>query len=107
MISLTEKAIENLKKIASSEDIKNLIVRIKIQGGGCAGMEHEFYFDDKIMATDEIIEIDKIQIIVDPLSYQYVENVTVDFVETIISSGFKFNSPDIKATCGCGKSFSY
>lgn len=107
MITLTAKAVEKLKEIADSEDIKNPIVRVKIKGGGCAGMEHDFYFDDKILDSDEITKIDGIQIIVDPISYQYVENVTINFVETIISNGFKFSSPDIKSTCGCGKSFSY
>lgn len=57
------------------------------------------YFEDNITELDEIIEIDDIKIVVDSVSFQYLENTTIDFQERNIGSGFKFESPDIKGSC--------
>jgi len=42
----------------------------------------------------------------DPLSYQYLEQTEIDFIEGDHGSGFKFNNPTAKGSCGCGSSFS-
>lgn len=107
MITVTEKALLKLKEISDSEDIGHYIVHAKVIGGGCAGMTHDLYFDDQISETDEVIEFGNIKVIIDPLSYTYLENVTIDYVEGTFSEGFKFSSPDIKQSCGCGSSVSY
>lgn len=107
MITLTEKAVEKLKEIAESEAIGHTSVRIGLKGGGCAGMTHEMNFDDIKKDTDEVLELDGVTILIDHISSQYMENVTVDWEDQLISSGFKFKSPDITGSCGCGHSVSY
>ena len=42
----------------------------------------------------------------DPFSAEILSETTVDYVETIASSGFKFNNSKAAGTCGCGTSFS-
>jgi len=107
MITLTEKAVEKLKEIAKDEAIGHTSVRVKIKGGGCAGFMHDMYFDDQKSDVDEVVEKDGVTVLVDPMSYQYLENVSIDYEDRLISSGFKFNSPDIKSSCGCGHSVDY
>jgi iron-sulfur cluster insertion protein len=107
MIFLTEKAVEKLKQIADAEGITKLIVRAKVMGGGCAGFRYDMYFEDKDPTDmDEKFEHDGVTLIVDPLSYQYLDGTDIDYVESMITSGFKFNNPNTTGTCGCGHSFS-
>ncbi len=106
MITLTAKAIRKIKEIAAADDIKTLILRAKVVGGGCAGFSYDLYFEEKIADMDEVFENDGITIVADMLSHQYLEGVEIDYVEGIIGAGFKFLNPNVKGTCGCGSSFS-
>lgn len=106
MIKLTDKAKEKIKEIAQGEGLDHVNVRAKVIGGGCAGFTHDFYFEDVISDFDEVDEYGTIKIVVDPLSHQYLDGTTIDYVETAIGGGFKFLNPNITATCGCGSSFS-
>ena len=46
-----------------------------------------------------------LKVFVDQASLLYLDGAEVDFVETLEGSGFKFNNPQVKSTCGCGSSF--
>lgn len=107
MITLTKAAIAKLIEISHSEGIGHYCVRISLRGGGCAGMMHDMNFDDVQKENDEVIEQDSIKLFIDPVSYQYMQNTTIDWEDRLIASGFKFTSPDINGSCGCGKSVSY
>lgn len=107
MITVTELAIAKIKEISESEGIGHYTVRVSVKGGGCAGMTHDMVFEEKILDTDEVIEIEGIKVIIDQISFQYLENITIDYIDSLISAGFKFTSPDIKGSCGCGHSVSY
>jgi iron-sulfur cluster insertion protein len=107
VITLTEKAIAKLNEIAESEGIENKSVRVKLIGNGCAGFSQDMSFETNIRDTDEVIEQDGIKIICDPISLQYLEGTVIDYFDSMISSGFKFNIPAAKSTCGCGKSVSF
>lgn len=107
MTTMTEKAIAKIKEISESEGIGHCNVRAKIQGGGCAGFQYDLNFEEKIQDTDEVMEFDGIQLIIDPISFQYMENVTIDYLEAMIGAGFKFINPDVKSTCGCGHSVEF
>ena len=107
MINITEKAIEKLKELSESEGIGHNTVRLKVIGGGCNGFAYDLLFDDIINDNDEFAEADGIKIVVDELSLAYLEEITVDYIDGVMSSGFKFLSPAVKSTCGCGSSVSF
>jgi iron-sulfur cluster assembly accessory protein len=107
MIYLTEKAANQIKLIADEQGIDNYCIRVKCKGGGCGGMTHDINFDSQIIDTDEVVDFDDVKIVIDQISWQYLENVCIDYVESTFGGGFSFTSPDIKSTCGCGKSVSY
>ena len=107
MIKLTEKAVTKVKEIAEAEGIASLTIRVSVKGGGCSGMTHDMEFNDVKFDTDEIVEQDGVTIVIDCLSAQYLESATIDYIDSPFGGGFKFSSPDIKSTCGCGNSVSY
>lgn len=106
MITITEKALEKLQEISEEEGVGHLFVRVKVQGGGCAGMAYDMFFDELVKELDEVLEFKDVKIVIDPLSIHYLEGVEIDYLSGAIESGFKFNNPNIKSSCGCGKSFS-
>ena len=106
MITVTEKAIKEIKNISDAEGIGHYSVRLRVIGGGCAGFTHDMYFEEQVNEMDETVEVDGVKVIVDPLSFQYLEDVEVDYTDGQFGRGFKFNNPNVKGSCGCGSSFS-
>lgn len=111
MIQVTEKAALKIKEIAESEGIGHHNVRVRVIGGGCAGFTYDMFYEDKIGELDETVEVAEphttIKVIIDPLSMQYLEDVTIDWVEGPFSAGFKFLNPAVTGSCGCGNSVSF
>jgi iron-sulfur cluster insertion protein len=108
MIHITDKAISKIKEISEAEGVGHLTVRLKVVGGGCAGFTQDMHFDDiGAKELDEVIEMDGVTILVDPMSMQYMDETTLDFVESQFGTGFKFLNPNVKSSCGCGSSVSF
>jgi iron-sulfur cluster insertion protein len=106
MITITDKAKQMIKHLSDAEAIGHYSIRLRVIGGGCAGFSYDMYFEDKPGELDEIFEFDEVKIVSDPLSLQYVENVEIDYVDSPLGGGFKFNNPSATGSCGCGSSFS-
>lgn len=105
MIYLTEKAAKQVKIIADDEGIGHYTIRVKVLSGGCAGFRNELEFDECITDMDEIFEMDEIKIVIDQLSYSYMEGTVIDYKEGLMGKGFSFSNPTATGSCGCGKSF--
>ena len=106
MITITEKAAAKVKEIAAAESLEGQGLRLRVVGGGCAGFSYDLYFEDSVTDMDEQYEDKGVKLYVDPLSHQYLEDTEIDYVEGLHGSGFKFNNPNVKTSCGCGSSFS-
>ena len=105
MISITETAIKKLKEFVEPWEV----VRLAVEGGGCNGFQYRFgvQSDEEITEDDHVTPAtDGVRLAIDFVSYAYLENVEIDFEESTFNSAFKINNPDVKATCGCGSSFS-
>lgn len=107
MIYVTEKAALKIKEIADAEGLSSYTLRVKVAGGGCAGFTYDMFFEENATDMDEAIEMDGVKVIVDPLSWQYLDEVSIDYVEGAMGAGFKFNNPNVKSTCGCGSSVGF
>ena len=107
MISITEKAAQQLKVFSEDQGIGHYTVRVKCLGGGCAGFTFDMSFDDQINETDEIFEQDDIKIVCDQMSHQYLDGTIIDWSDNLMGAGFKFNVPNAKGSCGCGHSFDF
>lgn len=105
-MDLTKLAIEKIKEFADGEGLP-YIVRVKIVGGGCAGFTQDMHFDHNISDMDEQFNFEDVKLVVDPLSVQYLEGTTIDYIESQFGGGFKFINPNVKGSCGCGSSVSF
>ncbi len=106
MIRLTEKAVTKVQEILSSQEPKPAGLRIAVVGGGCSGFSYSMAFENTPSMLDKTYAFDGLKVFVDQASLSYLDGAEVDYVETLEGSGFKFNNPNEKSTCGCGSSFS-
>ena len=106
MIALTERAVSKVKEIIEAQEPRPAGLRIAVVGGGCSGFSYSMNFEDNPGMLDKAYPSDGFKIFVDQASLLYMEGIEVDFVYSLEGSGFKFNNPQVKSTCGCGSSFS-
>ncbi len=106
MIQLTETAVGKVQEILSTQEPKPAGLRISVVGGGCSGFSYSMQFENSPGLLDKTYDFKGLKVFVDQASLLYLDGAEVDYVETLEGSGFKFNNPNVKSTCGCGSSFS-
>lgn len=107
-VTLTENALKKIKQIQEEQEICDVPLRLGLKGGGCAGFRYEAFFETKPPREDDtVLVFDGQTVLIDEMSMQYLDGVTVDYVDNgLHGSGFQFQNPGAKSTCGCGASFS-
>ena len=104
-IFLTQNAAKRVAWIAERQS-KPAVLRLAVDGGGCAGFTYKFDLADGPEAQDTVAETDGVKLVVDPLSLELVKGSAVDFVEDLGGAAFKVTNPNAQSGCGCGSSFS-
>jgi iron-sulfur cluster insertion protein len=106
MITITPVAVERMKNILAAMNPAPAAIRIGVRGGGCSGLNYAMEFENEKGMMDKSFEFDGLTVLVDATSAMYLDGVTIDYLERLDESGFKFENPNVKTTCGCGSSFS-
>jgi iron-sulfur cluster assembly accessory protein len=106
MIHLTDKAVEKIKSILAQQDPIPAALRFGCQGGGCSGLNYVMQFENEKGPMDKEFDFPGLKVFVDATSFLYLDGCTVDYLETLESSGFRFSNPNASRHCGCGSSFS-
>jgi len=106
-ISITDKAVKEIKKIMDENKIASEFgLRIGVKGGGCSGFTYTIGFDPETREGDSIIEQDGVKLFIDGKSLFYLSGTQLDFSDGLNGKGFIFNNPNATKSCGCGESFS-
>ena len=92
--------------MAVAQEFGDQGVRVMVVGGGCAGFTYDMDFEEAPREDDEVVEQFGLRVYVDEMSATYLDNTTVDYVESLDFSGFHLDNPGATRTCGCGSSFS-
>lgn len=104
-ISLSPSAAARVATIAAKQG-KPAILRLSVEGGGCAGFQYRFGLAEAVDADDTIASQDGVTLAVDAISLDLVRGSTVDFVESLGGAAFQVTNPNAASGCGCGTSFS-
>ena len=104
-IILTEAAAARVAAIASRQG-RPPILRLAVEGGGCAGFSYRFGLAERIEAEDLATERDGVTLVVDEMTHDLVRGGAVDFVESLGGASFQVTNPNAASGCGCGSSFS-
>ncbi len=105
MINVTPKAVQKIREAFAKNGVEVGGLRLGVQGGGCSGLSYLFRLEPQPRPKDNVYEFDGVKVFVDPKSLLYLDGMTLDYKESLIHSGFVFENPNAKRTCGCGTSF--
>lgn len=104
-VELTPSAAARVAAIASKQG-KPAILRLSVDGGGCAGFQYKFGLADAVESDDVVTEQDGVRLVVDNVSLDLVRGSAVDFVDNLGGASFRVTNPNAASGCGCGTSFS-
>lgn len=104
-IALTPAAAARVAAIAERQG-KPPILRLSVEGGGCAGFTYRFGLADEIEADDLAAREGGVTLVVDPMTLDLVKGGAVDYVESLGGAAFQVTNPNAASGCGCGSSFS-
>lgn len=115
----TANAAAKVWQLMEEEGNFNLKLRVYVTGGGCSGFQYGFTFDEVVNVDDTVVakEVEAesgaegvngraVQLLVDPMSFQYLVGAEIDYQEDLDGAQFIIRNPNAKTTCGCGSSFS-
>jgi iron-sulfur cluster assembly protein len=105
IVSATEGAVSELKRLMEREAAEVDGVRLAVKGGGCSGLSYVLEFS-KLRDGDNIVEQDGVRFLMDRKSAIYLKGIVLDYKEGLKGKGFVFSNPNASSTCGCGESFS-
>ena len=104
LLSVTPAAAAKIQQLMAEEtDVS--VLRVAIQGGGCSGFQYGLGFDRPAAEGDHELELNGVQVVVDPFSAPYLMGAEIDYVDSIEQAGFAINNPNAVSSCGCGHSF--
>ena len=106
VINVTSKAAEKIKEFMAEEAEKPEFLRVYVQGGGCSGLSYGMGFETKAEEDDLVFEENGVKLLVDSYSIDHLKGANVDYIESLMGSGFKINNPNVTKSCSCGSSFS-
>ena len=105
-VHVTPKAVEKIRQAFARENVAEGGLRLGVLGGGCSGLSYQFKFAPAPRPKDHVFEFEDVRVFVDPKSIIYLDGMTMDWHDSLMQSGFVFNNPHAKKSCGCGTSFS-
>ena len=106
MIELTPGATKAIQRFIKAAENPVVGLRIYVSGGGCSGLQYGLRFESDKGEDDFEFDIGGVKLLVDPMSKPMLEGLTVDFIDSLTQTGFKFSNPNAVASCACGQSFS-
>ena len=104
-ISLSKLAAEKVLELMGQRPSPEFGLRVGVRGGGCSGNSYFMEFCPASEEGDEVFEMHGVKLVVDRKSLPVLDGTVVDFVDSLMGSGFKFNNPNVRHSCACGESF--
>lgn len=109
-ISVSPRAVDQIRKAAAKRPTTPKGLRVGIRGGGCTGFTYMFEWSDlEPRPEDQVLAFDdnQVRVFIDPKSYVFLDGSTLDFATTLMARGFKWVNPNAKGSCGCGESVQF
>jgi iron-sulfur cluster assembly protein len=106
LLNLTATAVSKIQSFIEEQGASDGAgLRVAVLPGGCSGFQYGLNIEDAPESDDEVFDLSGVKIFVDPFSVQYLSGVEIDYVTSMMGSGFTFSNPNASGGCGCGSSF--
>lgn len=104
-ITLTESAARHINNALAKRG-RGIGLRLGVRRVGCSGLAYTMDYADSVGEADLRFDSCGASVIVDRAALPFLDGTCVDFRREGLSESFKFDNPNVSATCGCGESFS-
>ena len=105
-ITISDNAVEHVRDFAAQAGKPDANLRVGVKGGGCSGLTYTLDLVDEPGENDKVIQDKGLELYVDKKSYVFLAGTVLEYSGGLNGTGFGFNNPNAKTTCGCGTSFS-
>ncbi len=105
-ITLTDTAQDRLSALMQKQGRDDLALRVYVSPGGCSGFSYGMALEDQPGDDDHVFNFgEKVRVVVDPFSAQYLEGAQIDYLDALMGGGFNVLNPQAVTSCACGSSF--
>ncbi len=106
IFKVTDKAAEEILRVARENNIENPILRVRVVPGGCSGFQYAMGFEEGTEEGDYVFEHKGVKVVIDQFSMPYINGAELDYIVDFMGGGFTIRNPNASGGCGCGSSFS-
>jgi iron-sulfur cluster assembly accessory protein len=106
-VNLTTDAVENIKRLQQEFEMPGYGLRFGLTGGGCSGWKYVLELEEAPVDGDEVLEFDGVKVFLHADHREKLQNATIDWVDSLMESGFQIENPQAKRPCGCGESVDF
>jgi iron-sulfur cluster assembly accessory protein len=106
-ITLTKRAADKYRALLAEEGKEGWGLRFGDRAAGCSGFEYVLDYSEKAEPEDRVFASQGVEIHVHEHMADRLIGSEIDYIEGLNGSGFKISNPNVKGSCGCGKSQSY
>lgn len=104
-ITLTDAAIDNLRRLQEEFEMQGAGLRFGYTGGGCSGYKYVLELEEEPVEGDEVIEAAPgVRVFLNAEHKEKLQNSVIDWIDTLMEQGFRIQNPQAKNACGCGES---
>jgi iron-sulfur cluster assembly protein len=103
-LTVTERAARQINKQLARQS-HAIGLRLGVKKSGCSGFAYVIDYADSVLPEDAVFEQHGVKVVVSQDALPYLEGIEVDYRREGLNEAFHFNNPNVKASCGCGESF--
>ena len=107
MVTLTETAVQNIRRLQSEFEMPDFGLRFGLRGGGCSGYKYVLELEPAPEENDEVYDFDGVKVFLSTEHKEKLSGTVIDREDSLMGSGFKIDNPHAKRPCGCGESVDF
>ncbi|OGO72011.1 MAG: hypothetical protein A2Z37_11620 [Chloroflexi bacterium RBG_19FT_COMBO_62_14] len=104
-VTITQTAADRVQRLMEERSVVGHALRVFVSGGGCSGLQYGMALESQPRETDFRYSLHGVDVVVDPVSIDYLMGATIDYVDDLMGGGFRIENPNAVSSCGCGHSF--
>ena len=105
LIEVTSMAAEKLEQIVKEQGEDGTLLRVMVVPGAEGGFQYMLGLEKEAKEGYFIIDTDTIQVLIDAESAPLIEGAQIDYVDSLMRSGFVISNPNLQGGgggCACG-----
>lgn len=104
IITLTPKAITKVEDILAKEKSKTAMLRVVAMPSPGGSIQYMFAIEENPAQNDKVFEFENVKVLIDENSIDMIQGSEIDYIDSIMRSGFVISNPNLAGGCACGGS---